>query len=79
MAQLVPPDRPAARLTMDEGPLYRIQFRLWQISLSAVTILIAGWFWTMGPAAGLTAAFLAKHVLVAIIVAGFELPDEPRK
>ncbi len=76
MAQLIPPtNRPARLATMEENPAYRVHFRLWQISLSAVTVLVLGWFWTMGPAAGLTASFVAKHVLVAILAAGLSLPD----
>ncbi len=80
MAQLIPPPKPPALLgTLDHDPLYRVHFRLWQISLSAVVVLATGWFWTLGPAAGLTAAFLAKHVLVAIIAAGLNLPEPERK
>jgi hypothetical protein len=65
---------------MDEyPPLRRVQFRLWQISLSAAVVLITGWCFTLSPFAGVTAAFLAKHVLVAILAAGLDLPDEKQQ
>lgn len=81
MSQLTPPRLPPAVSTCrDDDPLRRVHFRLWQISLAAVTVLVTGWFWSLGPAAGLTASFLAKHVLVAILTVGLDLPEpEPKK
>jgi hypothetical protein len=65
---------------MDEyPPLRRIHFRLWQISLSSATVLITGWCYTLGPLAAIIATVIAKHVLVAILAAGLDLPDEPEK
>jgi hypothetical protein len=64
---------PRVRLD-DEHPLRRVQFRLWQITIVAVTVLLTGWSYTLHVALGLTATFLAKHVLVAVLAAGLELP-----
>jgi hypothetical protein len=65
---------------MDEmPPLRRIDFRLWQIGLSALTVVITGWCFTFGPLPGIIAAVIAKHVLVAIIAAGLDLPAEPQR
>ena len=62
---------------MDEyPPLRRIHFRLWQISLSSITVVLTGWCYTLGPWAAIIATVAAKHVLVAILAAGLDLPDE---
>jgi hypothetical protein len=62
---------------MDElPPLRRVNFRLWQIGLSGATILITGWCYTLGPFAAITATVIAKHVLVAIIAAGLDWPED---
>jgi hypothetical protein len=64
---------------MDERPsLRRVHFRLWQIAASGVTILVTGWCFTLSPVIGITATFLAKHVLVAILAAGLHLQDDER-
>jgi hypothetical protein len=58
----------------DDGALRRLQFRLWQIALTAITILLCGWFFSLGVMPGIIALFIAKHVLVAILAAGLHLP-----
>jgi hypothetical protein len=73
---LLPPKPPVPATTMDEAPLRRIHFRLWQIALSALVVLLTGWFYTFGPLPGITATFLAKHLLVAILAAGLDLHAE---
>jgi hypothetical protein len=50
--------------------LKRVHFRLWQVLLTALTILITGWFISMGPIPAILALLVAKHVLVAILVMG---------
>lgn len=57
----------------DDNPLDRVRFRLWQIGLTATTIGITVWFFTLGPIPGILAAVVAKHVLVAILAAGLRL------
>jgi hypothetical protein len=64
---------------MDEyPPLRRVHFRLWQIALAAVTVGVTGWCYTFGVLAAIVATCVAKHVLVAILAAGLDLPDEER-
>ncbi len=76
MAHLTPPPLPPFDVgTVDENPLNRVHFRLWQISLAASVVLISGWFWTLGTTPGIIVSFLAKHVLVAIYIAGAHLPE----
>ena len=77
MATITPPPPPT--VVGDEVPLRRVQFRLWQIVMTAVTILLTGWFFTIGPVPGIIALLFAKHVLVAIYAAGLHLrPQAPR-
>lgn len=78
MSQIIapPPVAPLARLS-DGRPLQRVHFRLWQILMTAVTILITGWLFTIHIAAGIIALFFAKHMLVAILAAGLRLPPRP--
>ena len=53
----------------DPAPLRRLHFRLWQIAMTALTIILCGWFFWLGIIPGIIALFFAKHVLVAILVA----------
>jgi hypothetical protein len=50
--------------------LRRVQLRLYQLVLTALTILITGWFCTLGWVPAILALMVAKHVLVAILVMG---------
>ncbi len=70
MAQFAPPIRPPAVALAEGDGLNRIQFRLWQWSMSLVTILATVWFFTLGPIPGIIAVAVAKHILVAILVVG---------
>ena len=71
---------PPRTATLDElPPLRRVHFRLWQISLSGVTILITGWCYTYGPFLGIIATLVAKHVLVAIMAAGLDVPEDEQR
>ena len=63
--------------TMDEyPPLRRVHFRLWQISIAGITVLVSGWCFTLGPLPGIIAACVAKHILVALLAAGLDFKDE---
>lgn len=77
MSQIAPPPEPPAAKSADENPLYRIHFRLWQICMTAVTILVNGWLFTLSIPAGIIALFFAKHVLVAVLATGLSLPPAP--
>lgn len=79
---MIPPPLklPPHTATMDEySPLRRIHFRLWQIGLAGMTVLVAAWCWSLSPFAGITASVVAKHILVAILAAGLNLPDDERE
>jgi hypothetical protein len=65
-----PPGTPAAVALADGDGLRRAHFRIWQWGMSLLTILITAWFMTLGPIPGIIALVVAKHILVAILVAG---------
>ena len=76
MSQLLPP--PAPPHVTGDNPLHRVQFRLWQIVMSAVTLATTVWFFTLNPIAGIIAVIVAKHILVAILAAGLtRYPAQP--
>jgi hypothetical protein len=58
----------------DEPPARRVQARLLQVSLAAMTIFATAWCYQLHVALGLAATFLAKHILVAILAAALRLP-----
>jgi hypothetical protein len=58
----------------DEPPVGRVQRRLLQIALAALTVFATAWCYQFHVALGLTATFLAKHILVAILASGLRLP-----
>ena len=72
MSQVIPPLETSE--TVEENPLRRVHFRLWQISMSAVTLLVTLWCFILHPIIGIIASFIAKHVLVAILAAGLTPP-----
>jgi hypothetical protein len=78
MAQLAPPAPPPLVALGDDDRLKRVKFRLWQLLMTAVTVLITGWFITLGPVFAILALLVAKHVLVAILVMGLGV-DAPRE
>lgn len=76
-----PPPPPPPVSAADDDPAVRVHFRLWQICMSAVTVLAAAWLFTVHIVAGIVGLFFAKHVLVALLAAGLNLPpknDRPR-
>jgi hypothetical protein len=79
---MIPPPLklPPHTATMDEfPPLRRIRFRLWQIGLAGITVFVTAWCFSLGPFAGILAAVVAKHILVAILASGLTLPDDERE
>jgi hypothetical protein len=73
------PDPPPVQFAQGEDhPIRRVEFRLWQIMMSAVTLVATVWCFTLNPIVGIIAAFAAKHVLVAILASGLTpLPKSP--
>jgi hypothetical protein len=71
MAQLAPPaPPPRVALGDPDDRLRRVRLRLWQVVLTALTVMITGWFCTLGWVPAILALMVAKHVLVAILVMG---------
>ncbi len=68
-----PPRSPATVALADGDGLRRAHFRIWQWGMSMATVLVTVWFMTLGPIPGIIAVVTAKHVLVAILVAGLEV------
>jgi hypothetical protein len=73
--------------TADDDGMARLQFRLWQVWMTTLTLLVTVWFMTFGAIAAIIALVVAKHVLVAIFLIGMDiypaykdepLDDEPR-
>ena len=76
MKQMAPPIFPPP-VTLDEGDgPNRVQFRLWQIALTALTVLVTAWFCTFGWVPAILALLVAKHVLVAILVMGIGVDQQ---
>ena len=75
MSLLAPP-RPPVSVTVDDDNLRRLQFRLWQILMAAITVLLTTWFMTFGVVPAIIALMIAKHVLVAILVQGMDQPKQ---
>ena len=70
-----PPRSPVAVALADGDGLRRAHFRIWQWGMSMITVLITVWFMTLGAIPGIIAIVAAKHVLVAILVAGLGIND----
>ncbi len=50
----------------------RFEFRLRQVQLTALTVMLTAWCFTLGPIPAIIAVLVAKHILVAILVAGID-------
>ena len=72
MIQMAPPPLPPRVATADNDRLNRLHFRLWQIMVTALTVLATGWCCTLGPVLAITALMVAKHILVAVLVMGMD-------
>jgi hypothetical protein len=70
MSTLNPPSPPTAVAIGDNDNRERLQFRLWQMLMATLTILLAVWFTTFGPLPAILAWVVAKHILVAILMMG---------
>lgn len=70
MSMLAPPPSPPRVALGDDDRLKQVHNRLWQLVLTAVTVLVTGWLCTLGPIPAIIALMVAKHVLVAIVAMG---------
>jgi hypothetical protein len=61
-------------VSLGEGDgLRRLQFRLWQVFMTVLTVLGTAWFVLLGPIPAIIALAVAKHILVAILCMGLDL------
>ena len=76
MPTIIAPPPPPQLLAQAERepPRARIDYRVQQIALCVITLGVTCWLWTIHPIAGIAAAFLAKHILVAILASGLTYP-----
>ena len=74
MSQVLPPLPPTLVAQDDDPPTRRVKCRLLQIGAASATVFATAYCYQLHIALGLTATFLAKHILVAIIAAGLRLP-----
>lgn len=56
----------------DHSSARHIHFRLWQISVSAITLFVTAWGYTQHLVLGIAFTFLAKHIIVSVLAAGFD-------
>jgi hypothetical protein len=76
---LITPPAPPPDIALDDGDgMQRLRLRLQLILMTALTILITGWFCTLGVFPAILALMVAKHVLVALLVVALEAPDRQR-
>ncbi|MSU78854.1 MAG: hypothetical protein EXS16_12265 [Gemmataceae bacterium] len=57
-----------------EPPAQRVRRHLVRVAVVANTIFVTAWCYQMHIFLGITATFLAKHILVAVLVAGMRVP-----
>jgi hypothetical protein len=57
----------------DDDGLARLQFRLWQLWITTLTVMITAWFVTFGALVAIIALVVAKHVLVALFLIGMDV------
>ena len=69
MSYVAPPPSTPAHVSHD-NPRRRVQFRLWQIVASALTVAVTVWCFMLHSLAGILALIVAKHILVAVLASG---------
>ena len=71
MGAITPP-REHSGSDPNENRHAQVAFRLWQIEVAFVVVLVTAWFVTLGPLPAILALVTAKHVLVALLMLGVE-------
>ena len=77
MPGLAPPPAPPIAGIGDNDGLRRFRLRLVQVMATSVTVLVTAWLCSLGPIPAILSLMVAKHVLVAILLMGFELEGPP--
>ena len=72
-----PPHLPPIVTTGGGGGSQRLQSRLRKIVISSMTIAATAWCITLGPIPGILACAVAKHILVAVLVMGYDVVESP--
>jgi len=70
MAQIIQPPPPLTVKVSDDDSRERLQFRLWQLTATTLTIMAAVWCSTLGLGPAILAWVVAKHILVDILMIG---------
>ncbi len=78
MMQMAPPKCPPRVALGDGDGRSRVDFRLWQLVLTAATVGVTTWICTFGWIPAILALLVAKHVLVAILVMGLGVDASQR-
>jgi hypothetical protein len=76
MALLAPPETPL-RVALADAPRNRFWFRHWLLCWTSLTILVTGWLISLGPVPGILGLVAAKHILVALLVMGLGVDQQP--
>jgi hypothetical protein len=76
MTALVPPRSRRKPGYGGDGGARRSRRRLVCLDVAVLTILAAAWLFTLGPIPAILGLLVAKHVLVALLMAGLE-PEGP--
>lgn len=72
MNGIAPPSAPAPVATGGSDGSRRLQLRLQKISLSTLTVAATAWCITLGPVPAILSCAIAKHLLVAFLVMGYD-------
>jgi hypothetical protein len=78
MTGQAPPQFPPPVAVSDGDGLERLRFRLWQVWLTFLIVLLTAWLCTLGTLPAILAIVTAKHVLVALYMMGLDV-DRPRQ
>jgi len=76
MSLLAPPE-PPLRVALDDNHRQRFWFRHWLLVWTVLTILVTGWFVSLGPVPAILALVVAKHILVALLAVGLGVDQNP--
>ena len=80
MVQVEPPKPPPEPTVALDDDMRRMNFRMWQVFVTLITVVVTVWFMMLGPIIAILALMIAKHVLVAVLAAGLHVPavKEPK-
>jgi hypothetical protein len=68
MPTLIAPPEPPLRVALADDDRQRFQFRHWLLVWTILTVLVTAWLCTLGWVPAILGLFVAKHILVALLV-----------